>query len=328
MSGRGRKPSRPAPRGEASSGSAAKGLLELDRFSEATLSRWNELSADLDELQDILYFNVEPQRRRRRPELLRALQLIPPVPLELTNWVRVVDYRWTLHPLSAAGSLAGIGGRFNVGAQIDGRTFEPWPVLYLASDFATAYREKFQIDAGQSVDGLSPEELALSPGMSHSTVVLNGRLARVFLLNTENLQPVAGVLRKIKMPEAAERIKKKLKIRPGDLRMLKTGRQLYDAVAVQNWRVLPVQFGLPSPSHVLAELIRAAGFEAIAYQSSKGGGMCVALFLDQMAVGSFIELSGEPPAGAVARLDANSAEVLSGWSQVGLNRPAGRVPEG
>jgi hypothetical protein len=73
------------------------------------------------------------------------------------------DYRWTLHPLSAAGSLTSIGGRFNAGAEIDSRTFDPWPSLYLASDHATAYREKFQIEAGQTVDGLSPEELARAP---------------------------------------------------------------------------------------------------------------------------------------------------------------------
>jgi hypothetical protein len=248
------KPALPAPRGVAAGTPPNKGILELDRFSKESLQSWSELSADLDELQDILYFNLEPERRRHRSEILKALQQTPAQTLEIANWVRIVDYQWTLHPLSAAGSLTGIGGRFNAGTEIDSQTFNPWPSLYLASDQATAYREKFQIEAGHMVEGLSPEELALNPNMSHTTVVLNGKLSRVFQLTSLTLGPVARVLGKIKMPDRAERIKKKLKIAPNDLSMMKTGKQLHDAAAVHNWRTLPIQFGLPAPSQVLSEL--------------------------------------------------------------------------
>lgn len=319
MKRRSRKPAPPAPRGAAAVTPPEKGILELDRFDEASLERWSELSADLDELQDILYFNLEPERRRRRPELLKALQQTEATPLELENWVRIVDYQWTLHPLSAAGSLTSIGGRFNAGTEIDSQTFSPWPSLYLASDHATAYREKFQIEAGQTVEGLSPEELALSPGKSHTTVVLNGRLSRVFPLTTTTFGPLARVLGKIKMPERAERIKKKLRI--NDLRMLTTGKQLHDVAALHNWRVLPIQFGLPSPSQILSELIRAADFEAISYQSSKSGGTCLAVFVDRLAPGSFIEISGSHPVGVVSRLDSSTAEELAGWARLGLKPP-------
>lgn len=143
--------------------------------------------------------------------------------------------------------------------------------------------------------------MALSSDKIHSTVVLSGKLCRVFPLLPETLGPVARVLAKIKMPEKAGRIKKKLKFRPEDLRMLTTGKQLHDVGALHNWRVLPVQFGLPSPSQILSELIRAADFEVIAYQSTKGGGMCMAVFVD--------------------RLDEATAEELAGWTQLGLKPP-------
>jgi len=298
--------------------SPTKGVLELDRFNEAALETWTELSADLDELQDILYFNLEPERRRLRPDLLKALQITQPTHLEIENWVRIVDYQWTMYPLSAAGSLTGIGGRFNVGTDLDSRTFDPWPALYLAADHATAFREKYQIAAGQLVEGLTPEELSLGHGQSHSTVVLHGKLSRVFQLTPETLAAVARVLGRIKMPERAERIKKKLNIKPEDLRMLTTGKQLHDVVALHNWRVLPIQFGLPSPSQILSELIRAADFEAIAYQSSKGGGVCLAVFLDRLAPGSFVEVMDKAPAGAITRLNEATAEELAGWAQLGL----------
>lgn len=279
------------------------------------------MSADLDELNDVLHFNLEPERRRRRPELLKALQQIEPIEVDLSSWVRIVDYQWTLHPLSAAGSLTYIGGRYNAGVELDGCTFDAWPALYLAQDHATAYREKFQIEPGKAVDGLTPEDLALNPGQSHSTVVLNGKLSRVFLFTPENLGPVARVLGRIKMPARAEQIKRRLKIKPSDLRMVNNGKQLHDVAAIHNWRILPIQFGLPSPSQILSELIRAADFEAIAYQSSKGSGICVAVFVDRLAPGSFVELTGNVPPGTIARLDVNTADELAGWAQLGLKPP-------
>lgn len=134
MPGRPKKPQPPAPRGAAAGTPAAKGILELDRFTEANLTHWNEVSADLDELNDVLYFNLEPERRRRRPELLKAL-------------------------------------------------------------------------------------------------------------------------------------------------------------------------------------------EGIAYQSSKGAGVCVAVFVDRLAPGSFVEVTGNTPPGAITRLDAETADTLAGWDQIGLKRP-------
>lgn len=300
----------------------ASGLLELERFSESSLERWGELSADLDELQDTLYFNLEPERRRRRPDIIKALQKTTPSVLDLQNWVRIVDYRWTLHPISAAGSLTSVGGRFNAGIEIDGCAFEPWPSLYVASDYATAFREKFQLQPTDRVDGLAPGELALCNGQSHTTVFLDGKLSRVFELTPATLDPVARVLGRIKMPARAAAIRKKLKIRPGDLRMLARGKQLYEVVALHNWRVQPIQFGLPSQSQILSELIRAAGFEAISYKSSKGGGTCLAVFVDRLAPESFIEIAGQYPADVTTRLDEASAEKLAGWSQLGIKRPS------
>jgi hypothetical protein len=312
----------PQPRGAAAGTPPNKGILELDRFSEESIERWNEVSDDLDELQNVLYFNLEPERRRRRPDLLKALQRIDPVSMQLENWSRIVDYQWTLHPLSAAGSLTYIGGRYNPGIELDGCTFAAWPALYLGVDHATAYREKFQIEQGQKLEGLTGEELALNAGKSHTTVALRGKLSRVFPFTASSLGPLAKEFAKIKMPLRAAQIMKKLKIKPADLRMLTTGKQLYDVAAVHNWRVLPIQFGLPAPSHILAELIRAAGFEAISYQSSKSSGTCLAIFVDRLAQGSFIEVVGAVPPSSIARLDVTTADELAGWTQLGLKSPS------
>lgn len=309
------KPKKPVIPAARSSPQAPIGIRELDRFSNASIDQWNAISRDLDELEANLYFALEPERRRLRSQLLGALQLQQSKPLLMQGWVRIVDYRYTNMPLSSAGSLTGFGARFNAGMDLDPGTLKPWPALYLAEDYETAYREKFQLKSSQTVDGLQPEELALQNGRSHSTVLLQGRIDRAFDMTVpRNLDAVANVLKRIKMPERAKGLKKKLRLKPTDLSMVQSGQSLYNAVLAHNWRVQPAQFGLPARSHVLAELVRAAGFEAILYKSTMGPGRCLAVFPDQLSGQAYVELVDKaPPEVQHIRLDDNSAGDLAGW---------------
>lgn len=291
------------------------GIRELDRFSNESIDRWTALSKDLDELEANLYFALEPERRRLRSELLASLQQHQSNPLVLQGWVRIVDYQFTNMPLSSAGSLTAYGARFNVGMDLDPGTLTPWPALYLAEDYETAYREKFQLKSSQEIDGLKPEELALTHGRSNSTVLLKGRIERAFdMTSPRHLEAVAKVLKKIKMPDRAKNLKKKLRMKAADLSMIQNGQGLYEAVLKHNWRVQPAQFGLPARSHILAELVRAAGFEAILYKSTMGPGKCLAVFPDQLSGSAHIELEDKaPPEVRHTRLDENSAGDLAGW---------------
>jgi RES domain-containing protein len=290
------------------------GLLELDRFSEVAIGRWLDISRDLDQLEDDLFFGIQPEQRRWRNEILESLERSPRLELVLTGWVRIVPFQYSNTPLSCAGSMKSIGGRFNAGCELDPGTLPPWPALYLAEDYETAFREKFQLASDGTVDGLSATDLALQKGASHSTVQLHGELENVFDMTAPaNLNAVARVLKKIGMPPRARALKKKLGIAPQDLRMVQGGVDLYRAVLEHNWRQLPIQFGLPARSHVLAEMIRAANYEAILYPSTKGGKNCLAVFPDKLGAASFIELSDPVPTTVGhTRLDARTAETLSG----------------
>ena len=294
------------------------GILELERFSRETLTRWNAVSKDLDQLQAALYFGVQPEQRRVRQTLTAALQQTPRKALSLSRWTRIVTYQYSMEPLAAAGSLHGFGGRFNAGADLDPGTLSPWPSLYLAEDYETAFREKFQMPSTAKVDGLSPQELALAHSTSHATIFVNGELRSVFdMTSPAALQGVAKVFGRIKMPAQARDLRKKLRISANALWMIGTGRQLYDAVLTHNWRTLPVQFGLPASGQTLAELIRAAGFEAILYRSTKGQGRCIAVFPDLLASRSFVELAdAAPPEVKHARLDVDSGDDLAGWDSL------------
>lgn len=295
------------------------GILELERFSEANLNRWLEISGDLDELQSVLYFNLVPERRRHREELLQAIAKTTPIALDLAQWVRIVSYRYSDAPLSCAGSLQAYGGRFNAGIDLDPDVgMPPWPALYIGSDYETAYREKFQVAARTTVGGLTPEELALQPGNSHAAVSISGRLNRVFdMRSAASLEAVARVLARIKMPQRAKDLKRKLSIPPGGIAMIQNGRTLYRAMVEHNWRQMPVQFGLPAPTHILAELLRASEFEGIVYRSTKGNGDCIAVYPDKLGSDSHIELADAAPATVVhTRLQEGNAAELCGWDAV------------
>ncbi len=236
----------------------------------------------------------------------------------MRDWARIVTYRYSLAPLSSAGSLHSIGGRFNAGIDLDDGTLSAWPALYMAEDYETAFREKFQLASDHVNNGLSAQDLALTPGASHAAVMLRGRLTNVFSLNDDEcLKGICSVFRRIKMPATAKRLQKKLRIPNRDNFMIRSPFQLRRAVLASNWRLQPVQFGMPAPSQILAELIRAAGFEGVLYESTKGPCRCLALFPDVLLDGSFVELADPAPAAIQhTRLDCTTADALCGWDDI------------
>lgn len=306
------------------------GLLELDRFSEADLDRWNSLSKDLDELNDILYSGVEPQRRRHHAELMEALRSVQSTPMDFAGWVRLVPWRYTNAPLSAAGSLTNYGGRFNIGADVDNAIHARWPALYIAENQETAYREKFGLSKDDRIDGLSGDELALTTGGSYTAVRLDGHLELVFDLAQEDvLDPVCAVLRKMTLPAEARQLQKRLKLPGPPVSMIRSASRLLKETLVTNWRGQPAQFGLPAVSQILASLIVDAGYEAIRYPSTKGDGECAAVFPHRLASdASFVAVSDFAPESVKhTRLDMSTADDLCGWEVLpGYLRPVRRGP--
>ena len=311
-----RKP-KPGPPQRLPSGQGTDGVLELDRFSGADLDRWNRISQTLDALYSQLYFGFEGQRNTVRRELIDALQAGGSTSFDFQRWCRVVPHRFSLMPLSAAGSLRGVGGRFNVGVDIPGDVRSPWPALYIAADQETALREKYEL-VGHS-NGLTREELALTPWQSHTVVMLNGHLEQVFdLTDLPALGPLCKVIGRFKMPHGIDDSLRRLHIDRKKVSLVKTPSQLQRAVMAPNWRQWPVQFELPAHGQIFAALVVAAGYEAIRYRSSKSGEHCLAVFPQNFASSlSYIELADPaPPETEHVRLDMDSAMQSSGQTSV------------
>src|SRR5262245_42206491 len=82
----------------------------LETFTTRDLEVWEARSVDLQSYHDRVYYDLERQRAARYDELCAALREAPATEVSVDGWLRVTDWRWSLTPLSPAGSLKGIGG--------------------------------------------------------------------------------------------------------------------------------------------------------------------------------------------------------------------------
>ncbi|MFZ2507919.1 MAG: RES family NAD+ phosphorylase [Steroidobacteraceae bacterium] len=288
-------------------------LYELERFSQRDLRRWLGASETLDELQRELHFGLESQRRGDRTQLLDALRVKPAPTLNLQGWIRIVEFRYCLDPLSAAGSLRCSGGRFNVGQDLGiAIGTASWPALYIAEDFETAFREKFQVPSASKSTGLTPEELALQDSGSYLVALLRGEIHSVLDLgDREALKPFCQKIAQFELPGRVRTLARSLGVRPAQL--VRSPALLQRMVLSSKWRVIPTQFELPAPSQVFGELVQSAGYEAMTYQSSQGGGQCAVIFPTRMAESSsYVELQeGYPEQVRLPRLDRNTWHLLT-----------------
>lgn len=279
----------------------------LDEFSHQDLGAWKRKSLLLTQYRVKQFYELESLREIHRTELTEALRSRGLVSQNVKGWTRIVDYRYTLHPLSAKGSLRK-GGRFNIGNDLDEDRFAPFPALYLASNYETAYAECF----GPPVAGasLQPHELALRRSSSFTSVSLTGDVHGLFdLRDADSVKNFAQVISKFAMNRELQQMARKLNMK-GSL-LIHSARDLYKSL-LGNWRDMPVQYGLPSNSQVFARFLRLAGFEGVVYSSTKGEGDCVAIFMDQLdASDTVIELSDHSPAEVeITRLDSTTATAL------------------
>lgn len=274
-------------------------LLELDRFSHASLNQWLRAKKRLDVLHRALYFELEPLRQAQEASLLDALrsQTLSVCPFD--NWSRIVDYRYSLDPLSNAGSLKGDGGRFNIGAELSPGTFTPFPALYIAEDYETAFNERFGRVDKRKARTLPAEDLSLRAPGSFTQARLNGGIEQVIDIgDLDALRPFTEILREFQVPKVVLQTARQLGL-PQTPWLIRSPSLLQRKLLDPDWHVEPAQFDLPSNSQIFGRLALAAGLHGILYPSSKQSGKrCMVLFIQNWSnTGSFIEISDPVPKG-------------------------------
>ncbi len=251
------------------------------------------------------YSALQHQRSAVAEAIAEALARARSGPFPFRAWMRVVDYRYTNHPLSVVGSVKSIaGGRFNIG-DLDPIKFAPFPALYLASDHATVLAETLG-QPGDS-DGLTQNELALRSKRSYSCVAVNGLMETVIdLSKMDRLRQFVDVIGKFKLSVSIREDAKRLGI-PGAIVSSIAG--LETALFALHWRAMPMQMGVPASSQIFGQLVARAGIEGIVFPSvrSDSGGTSLAVFPQNLQGDSFVELADPAaPATKHARLDAKT----------------------
>lgn len=305
------RPKNPPPRSRSSFAEAdgsPPSLELLEQFSRASLSQWKVAGRNLTALNSALFFGLESQRAENANALVDAVRLGVTGPFAFQDWARIVDWRYSTAPLSMAGSVHGDGGRFNIGSTLNPAAYSPFPALYLAEDFETAYRERFALNRTGTVGGLTAEELALRRPTSFTHVKLQGSVDSIIDIgNPETLKAIATVIAKFKIPHNVLSMARALSLRP--LGLIRTTAGLQHQLLHPNWRVQPSQFDLPANSQIFGRLCVAAGVHGILYPSAKNSSKrCLVLFPQNWrAADSFVELVDAPPAQAgETRLDGKS----------------------
>lgn len=293
----------PAPEGE------APPLIELERFSQASLQRWLVAEKGLRQLHQALFFDIESQRQDSYRQLEEALRAQATVGAPFERWARIVDYRYSNAPLSVAGSLVRIGGRFNIGEGINPAAFTPFPALYIAQDYDTAFRERFAISATKQVNGLKATEFALRTPGSFTHVSLRGQVESVIDAgDLRVLKPIAAFLSRCTLPRRVRDLTRQLGItRP--MPMVRSATGLQRQLLHPHWRAEPVQFDLPANSQVFGRIAAAAGLHGILYPSARNAdSRCLALFPQNWKrSSSFVEVMDGAPSGArLTRIDGST----------------------
>jgi hypothetical protein len=272
----------------------------LDVFTQGDLKEWINRGNEVQSLSDRVYFDLERQRVSRYEDLCTALRSHPGIALELRGWTRVVDWRWSQTPLSGVGSLNGIGGRFNIGVDLDRARGQSFRALYVAENVETAYAEYFGGDLSSKTNRLSLGEFALRRETSFTTFLLSGQLEQILDLRTvESIQAFAAIIQGFDISPATKAAIRRARLPPRAV--MRTAAALRNRLLVSpsEWRLEPQAYGIPAACQIFGRFVRDAGFDGILFPSQQGLGGNLALYPENFRAGSSrIEVVGSAPEGA------------------------------
>jgi hypothetical protein len=132
-------------------------------------------------------------------------------------------------------------------------------------------------------------------------VRLNGAIEQVIDIgDLDALRPFTEILRNFQVPKVVLQTARQLGLRQTSW-LIRSPSLLQRKLLDPNWRMVPVQFDLPSNSQIFGRLALAAGLHGILYPSTKQvGKRCMALFIQNWSnSGSFVEVSDPVPKDAM-----------------------------
>lgn len=250
------------------------------------------------------YSELAQQRNSAFDELRQALTTTCRSNFSFDRWQRAVPYKYSLHPLCTLGSVSYVGGRFNIGREINSEV-QVFQALYIATDKDTVLQEA--LGQAEKSSDLTARELALSNPQSETVVSVSGTLETVFdLSEPNNLKPFVEIIKHFTLSAELLKLGKALELpNPG---IITTPSVLKETLLDPNWRFFPVQCDVPSNSQILGHILFQAGIEGVLYSSKLNGKPCLAIFPHNFEMSSsFIKMDDDAPHKTVpARIDATN----------------------
>lgn len=279
-------------------------FYEIDAFRLTDIKQYKKHTEELLKFQWDYYSELAFQRSKILGELQLALIDRCTRSYRFDSWQRVIRYKYSLDPLNTRGSLIDPGGRFNIG-DINPNLFPPFSALYMAVDKDTALQETL----GQNnVDGMSPQELALTDPQSISVIAIKGELDQLFDLHDQtNLEPFLDLIKGFKLSRGLQRRAQKLR---ASCQPVRTMKELLYSFVQPNWREFPMLFDIPSNSQLFGQIVSSANIQGILYPSKLSSKQCLAVFPKTFKnSSSYVQLVGDLPNPNVPkRIDSNNYE--------------------
>ncbi len=248
------------------------------------------------------YSALSYQRNQVEKRLHQALSEACTPNFEFNEWQRIVAFKYSFDPLSTAGSIKDIGGRFNIGSAVN-PSIPVFPALYLASDRKTAIEEKYGL-VDSDTQELSAPERALAATDSVSIVSVSGKLEHVLdIREPASLRGFTNLIKGFKLSPRVHKLGKTLG--QGLSEIVTTTAKLDWTLHANNWRAFPRLFDVPSNSQIFGHVAYRAGIEGIVYRSTRSDGNCLVVFPHNFAhTASVVELDGPTPSEDVpSRID-------------------------
>jgi hypothetical protein len=266
----------------------------LDKFSLSDLRRWQTVNRNIAEYHLRVYYELEAQRQLHRSDLIKALKGAKLSPLILDRWVRMVDYKYSNQPLSSAGSVRSIGGRFNIGEDLR-KSAVPFHALYLAGDADTAFREYYGMARNERRGKLTPLDLALTPKRSFTCVNVSGVATNMLdITDASRLEAFCEAFAHFRIDPKLKDLLRGTPIVP--FKIVPDPDTLLQTLLHQGWREYGMQLGIPSNSQVFGRLAFESGYDGIIYNSVRGSGRCLCLFVENLTDSkTVVRLSDQPP---------------------------------
>jgi len=248
----------------------------LDQFSDNDIRKWQAIKEDILKFYWDFHSELAYQRSKIIESINSSLIKASIKDFKFNKWQRAVKYKYSLDPLSTAGSLVDPGGRFNIG-DIKPQ-FTQFPALYIAFDKMTALQELLSQNVKEGTDQEKQAfDFALTSTASVTNLSVSGALNSVIDLNKGNeLQNFVDLIKNFKIPDHLKESAKKINLPSVDL--VTSVSILVNALLDPNWRTNPMQFDVPATSQIFGHLAMEAGIEGIVYPSKFSGKDCLVIF--------------------------------------------------